>query len=994
MFVLDSGNDRVEEFSPSGTYLSAFGKFGSGNGEVKKPFAMAVDSKGNVWVADTGNNRVEEFNESGGYITKFGSEGTGVIQFKEPKGIAIAPNGNIYVGDTENNRVEELKENGTFVATFGFGVSDGVAKYEVCTSACRAGIAGTGNGQMNQPQGVAVAANGTVSVVDYGNNRVEKFNGSTSEYAMKFGSSGSGEGQFSEPKGIAIDALGNMWVTDSANTRVQEFTWSGAFLAAFGAKGTSGGQFMEPRGITTSSSGTVYVTDVKDNVVEKWSLAPRPGNEGAHDMRTAYYTAEGESEIAACRNHPEWANLPCRTEPLVQPGINASPALPVTEMKSYNIWDELEESKQNFGSTVRTVIQTYDSSGGSLTSKETSTEGTSLPVVKNKYNSETGALEEQTTEGAESKTVKSELNTLGQLVSYTDADGNTSKYIYELEGHIQEVQDGKGKQTYAYEPSTGFLEKLVDSAAGTFTATYDVEGKMVTVGYPNKMTATYTYDQTGEATGITYVKQAHCASTCPETWFSDTVAPSIHGETLSQTSTLAKEVYAYDSDGRLLETQETPAGKGCKTRLYGYDEESNRTSLTTRESATETCATEGGTLQAYSYDSADRPIDAGVKYDAFGDTVELPEADAEGHTVTSTYYVDGQLATQTQNGVTNSYKYDPAGRTRETVSGGKIVISHYSGPGEALAWTGEGATWTRNVPGIDGTLTATQTSAGTVTLQLHDLQGNIAGSVGAGETETKLTTTYNSTDFGVPNEGKVPPKYAWLGAAGVGSETSFSSGIVNEGGASYVPQIARTLQTAPVVPPGAFPNGQGTGKQYVAELPGWIATVNAAEAARDMAEYIAKQEAEQQAALAAALAGAGEGEDPVRYLTAAEAESIGRKLVHLTTLGEAADFLVGVPDGLIKLVEGALTEHWDGVKKAMDWFKTAGEKLLQCANESFTCKFAFKEFGLKFSLVSFDFEKLEFVTVHYNWVFVNVFSPAVVEPCLGTVRKPRICYPQ
>jgi YD repeat-containing protein len=83
-------------------------------------------------------------------------------------------------------------------------------------------------------------------------------------------------------------------------------------------------------------------------------------------------------------------------------------------------------------------------------------------------------------------------------------------------------------------------------------------------------------------------------------------------ETILRMSTLAKEEYAYDSIGRLTHVNETPTGKGCKTRLYAYDEDSNRLSQTTRSSETETCATSGGTTVSHSYDSADRLIDSGA----------------------------------------------------------------------------------------------------------------------------------------------------------------------------------------------------------------------------------------------------------------------------------------------------------------------------------------------------------------------------------------------
>jgi hypothetical protein len=306
-------------------------------------------------------------------------------------------------------------------------------------------------------------------------------------------------------------------------------------------------------------------------------------------------------------------------------------------------------------------------------------------------------------------------------------------------------------------------------------------------------------------------------------WFSDTVAPSIHGETLQQTSTLAKESYAYDNAGRLTEAQETPAGKGCVVRLYAYEEESNRTSETSREPGTEgKCATTGGTTEHHTYDEANRLTDAGVEYETFGNTTKMPSGDAGGHEIVSTYYVDNQMASEEQNKQLVDYTYDPLGRTLETTSENKETkakstkVSHYAAAGGALTWTSEGAEkWARNVPGIDGTLCATQEAGKAPVLELHDLEGNIVGAVEDNETVTKLASTYNSTEFGVPNEGKIPPKYAWLGAAGLSTETSFGSGVATQGGASYVPQVARALQTAAVVPPGAFPNGS-PGTQFTA----------------------------------------------------------------------------------------------------------------------------------------------------------------------------------
>lgn len=82
-------------------------------------------------------------------------------------------------------------------------------------------------------------------------------------------------------------------------------------------------------------------------------------------------------------------------------------------------------------------------------------------------------------------------------------------------------------------------------------------------------------------------------------------------------------------------------------------------------------------------------------------------------------------------------------------------------------------------------------------------------------TETKLLTTYNSTEFGVPTTSS-PPKYSWLGAAGVAD--TLPSGVTNQGGTSYAPLIARTLQTNGVAIPAAI----STNTPYVNVNSSWL----------------------------------------------------------------------------------------------------------------------------------------------------------------------------
>jgi YD repeat-containing protein len=889
LYVADKWGAKVSSWTPPEAGAAHFsplpqiGTSGSGQGQLKTPHGVAIDGEGNSWVADSGNNRIEKFSPKGGFIAAYGTAGSGNLQFSNPWGIDVNQSTrNVYVSELGNHRVQELSSTGAFVRTFGTegagkltepgglkvdsagnvwvpdmsATADRIVEFSSTGTFIAAyGKEGSGQVEFKRPSAIAISGE-NLYITDTSNHRVQEIS-NKGAYIRSFGINGSGSGELQEPEGIAVDSAGNLYVVDEPAGHVEEFSPTGGYRATFASNGSGEGQLKDPTGDAIDAAGNLYVADTINSRVEKWSAV----NQAVHYTKTIYYsTAANGEEHEQCGEHPEWANLPCLTKPVAQP-TDAPPSLAETTL-TYNLWDEVDVKTEKLGSTTRTTTQTYDGAGRAVTSEETATADAPLPKVTNEYDEATGALVKQstTTEG-NTKTITSASNTLGQLTSYTDADGNVSKYSYDIDGRVLEMSDGKGSQIYVHDATTGMLTELLDSAAGKFTATYDVEGKPLTQSYPNGMTASYLYNAVGQATQVEYVKTTHCSSSC--TWFSDAIIPSIYGETRSQASTLSSESYTYDAIGRLSKAQETPAGKGCTTRVYAYDEESNRTGLTTSGLGTEgKCSEEGATSERHIYDEADRLIDPGTSYDTLGNATSLPAVDAGGHEMVDTYYVDNQVRTQTQNEETVAYSYDPAGRTREAVSTGKTsgtAVSHYSGPGEALAWTSEGSeTWTRNIPGIDGSLDAIQANGGAPVLQIHDLQGDIVGAAALSETETKLLSTYNSTEFGVPQPGTTPPKYAWLGATGVSSEPAQSSGTSTEGGASYVPQIARDLQTAPVVPPGAFPNGQGTGSQYGSEIPGWYIKLSEEESAATLAEYVARQEA---LARQAELEAAGEHEE-------------------------------------------------------------------------------------------------------------------------------------
>jgi YD repeat-containing protein len=909
VWVAEYKSDRISEFSAAGVFMKTVGwgvssgakewqscpskckkgLAGAGEGEFSGPTSITV-ANSVVYITDYLNNRVEELSEAEGkYLGQFGTKGSGAEQLNGPTSVAIDPSGDIWVAEYVNHRIDEFSAAGKFLKAIGFDVNkEGAATLETCTKECKAGTSGSGEGQISWVKRMAFSGP-NLYVAEYTNSRVQEFVKGEAAEVKEIGGKGTGSGEFEKATGIAVNAAGDLYVADSGDDRIEEFTPSGSYMTQFSDKGAGSGQLVEPEGIAINTAGDLYIVDEGNSRLEEWAPEPNVGNEGARETVTVYYTQATNSEHPNCGGHPEWATLVCESEPAAQPGDPGPPPLPI-ETTTYNMWDEPETITEKIGTITRTTKKHYDGVGRELEAEQAATvgegkadkEATAVAPVSEEYGLETGALTKQTeTLEGKARATTSIYNTLGQLTSYTDAMGGTTKYAYDVDGRAVEVTEPKGKQTYSYDGMTGGLTKLQDSAAGTFTAKYGVAGELLTVGYPNGMTATYTYNPTGQATKLEYEKTTNCKEKC--VWFSDTDAFSVKGELAYQASTLSTETYSYNEAGQVAQTQGTEVGgKGCVTRVYGYGEESGeRTSLTTREPNEKgECTSEGGVVEAHFYDVAGRLVDPGVTYEGLGNITRTPAPDAGGDAITSSFYVDNQVAAQEQDEKSVAYSYDPAGRTMTakmtTKAAATTSVSHYAGPGNALTWTCEEAgeckeaketAWTREIPGIDGVVAAVQTNGGTPVLQLHDLQGDVIATASLSEMATGLQTTHNVTEFGTPHGGTAP-KYSWLGATGASSE--LETGVITTAGSTYVPQLARTLQTEQPIPPGAAPYGTKVTEAYCPAELSW-----ANEGGKRAAENTV---AEQRALEREAAEALGPEIDPEDVVTGHEAEEFAKIL--------------------------------------------------------------------------------------------------------------------
>jgi tripartite motif-containing protein 71 len=314
LWVTDSSNARLEQFSEQGEFVLAIGKevnktkveaagteaeknlctaasgdtckagvSSSANGQFSAPNSLAIDSKGNVWVGEV-SGHIQEFNEKGEFLRKAGSTGAGAGQFTFPQGITVDPKGNVWVSDTANKRVDEFNEKAEFVLTVGKEVNKTKvegggteAEKNLCTAAsgnvCKAGASGTANGQYAVPVGITADSKGNLWISDTGNNRVQELN-EKGEYVRQFGVVGSGNGQLKSPGGLALDPAGNLWVADRENSRIEEFNEKGEYKGQLGSgiKGSEEGQFSLSGavGLAFDAKGHIWIADAGNRRVQQW----------------------------------------------------------------------------------------------------------------------------------------------------------------------------------------------------------------------------------------------------------------------------------------------------------------------------------------------------------------------------------------------------------------------------------------------------------------------------------------------------------------------------------------------------------------------------------------------------------------------------------------------------------------------------------------------------------------------------------------------------
>jgi sugar lactone lactonase YvrE len=254
------------------------------------PTAVAVDERGDLYVADTMNHRIRRVDAKTGVIATFA--GVGQPRFSGDGGpsihaglnepAALAVHGTrLYIADQSNNRIRMIDLiSGIITSVVGTGSAgyngDGML-------AAEAALAG--------PTGLAVGTDGTLYIADTFNGRIRAVDPATGVITTMVGDGGeyryqgpmeACSGSLSRPSGIAVDADGNLFLTDSDNHLVRR--WERATrrvdrVAGIGEPRESGdgGPAVEaglayPFGIVIDGGGHILVADTFNHRIREITL--------------------------------------------------------------------------------------------------------------------------------------------------------------------------------------------------------------------------------------------------------------------------------------------------------------------------------------------------------------------------------------------------------------------------------------------------------------------------------------------------------------------------------------------------------------------------------------------------------------------------------------------------------------------------------------------------------------------------------------------------
>ncbi len=280
VYIADNLDHRVRKVTPNGVIVTVAGNGHAGyagdggpasEAVLNRPYGLAVDSAGNLYVADFGNGRVRRISPDGAIRTVAGGgsgrqAGVGEAlsaRLIGPRNVAVDGFGNIYIADFLDHRVYRVAPGGQIVVVAGTGV---------------AGYNGEGNAvssHLTAPAGIAVDRQGALAIADTGNNRIRRVFGGAITTLV---GGDSDPINLKVPLGLCADAAGNLLIADSQNARLLKRTPDGriALIGPVGGAAPSAATFTAVREVAVDIAGNILIAGGRK--VWRWTAGGRLEN--------------------------------------------------------------------------------------------------------------------------------------------------------------------------------------------------------------------------------------------------------------------------------------------------------------------------------------------------------------------------------------------------------------------------------------------------------------------------------------------------------------------------------------------------------------------------------------------------------------------------------------------------------------------------------------------------------------------------------------------
>lgn len=234
LYVTDMRNSRIRVLDAK--TLAPVGTFGEG--ELSYPHDAEFDGAGRLLVADTGNDRIAIYEVDGTKARRIG-ELTGLAG---PEGVAVTPDGRVVVSNTRNGTLAVFRD----------------SRLERTI-----GRPGAADGEFSNPHDVEAAADGSVYVVDSGNDRIQRLDAQLRPVAI-FGKALG----LSSPKYLAFDGP-RIWLADEYNHRILLLDRDGRALGVLGTgrRGRGPTEFHKPEAVVARAPYLWVIDTYNDRVV-------------------------------------------------------------------------------------------------------------------------------------------------------------------------------------------------------------------------------------------------------------------------------------------------------------------------------------------------------------------------------------------------------------------------------------------------------------------------------------------------------------------------------------------------------------------------------------------------------------------------------------------------------------------------------------------------------------------------------------------------------